>query len=169
MASAAAVGNENISVVGIGDLKISTDPGHTIITYALGSCLGVAVYDSTAQVGGLLHVMLPLSTIDPEKARQKPFMYVDTGLPRLFLECYKLGAQKGRMVVKVAGGATLQGNVENQFQIGKRNLVILRKMLWKNGVLIQSEDVGGSIARTMSLDLADGSVMIRSSGKQWEL
>src|SRR5919109_4013944 len=94
-------------IVGVADMKISVQPGDQLITYALGSCLGIAIHDPVAKVGGLLHVMLPLSTIDPAKAAENPSMFVDTGVPQLFISCYKAGAQKHRLVVKVAGGASV--------------------------------------------------------------
>jgi chemotaxis protein CheD len=152
-------------VVGVADMRISASPEDSLVTYALGSCLGVAIHDPIAHVGGLFHVMLPLSTIDPSKAAENPFMFVDTGLPRLFRESYMAGAKKERLVVKVAGGARANGNGdEDYFGIGKRNLIMLRQLLWKNGVLIKSLDVAGNISRTMSLDIGTGVVLIRSNG-----
>ena len=152
-------------IVGVADMKIATQSGDELITYALGSCLGITLYDPVAQVGGLLHVMLPLSTIDPAKAKDNPCMFVDTGVPRLFLDCYKAGAQKQRVVVKVAGGASVHPNEEEDlFQIGKRNFVMLRKLLWKNGVLLKAHDVGGSHSRTMSLDITTGTVSLKIQG-----
>ncbi|MGC8833704.1 MAG: chemotaxis protein CheD [Armatimonadota bacterium] len=154
-----------IHVVGIADMKVSGNGSDILITHALGSCLGIAVYDPIARVGGLLHVMLPLSTVDPERAKENPYMFVDTGVPRLFLECYKAGAKKQRIVVKVAGGATSYGSEEDDiFQIGKRNIIMLRKLLWKNGVLIEACDVGGAESRTMSLEIGTGIVTVRSNG-----
>ncbi len=97
-------------------------------------------------------------------------MFVDTGVPRLFLESYKLGAQKARLVVKVAGGASTQGHPDDDyFQIGKRNILMLRKLLWKNGVLIKAEDVGGTASRTMTLNLSDGSVVLKIHGAEQTL
>ena len=152
-------------VVGIADMKLSTSRGDQLSTHALGSCLGITVFDPVAGVGGMLHVMLPQSSIDPEKATENPHMFVDSGVPRLFIEAYKLGAQKSRMHLKVAGGASTQGiGDEDYFQIGKRNIVMLRKLLWKNGVMITAEDVGGTSSRTMLLDLADGSVSLKVQG-----
>lgn len=152
-------------IVGVADMKIATQPGDELITYALGSCLGITLYDPVARVGGLLHVMLPLSTIDPAKATDNPCMFVDTGVPRLFLDCYKAGAQKQRVVVKVAGGASVHQNEEDDlFQIGKRNFVMLRKLLWKNGVLLKAHDVGGTHSRTMSLDIETGAVSLKIQG-----
>jgi chemotaxis protein CheD len=109
--------------------------------------------------------MLPSSAIDPAKGAENPCMVVDTGLPSLFHECYKAGALKQRLIVKVAGGACVNGDSDNDyFQIGKRNFVVLRQLLWKNGVLIKAHDVGGSCSRTLSLDIASGQVSIRSNG-----
>lgn len=152
-------------VVGIADMKISKQPGDELVTYALGSCLGIAIYDPVACVGGLLHVMLPLSTIDPTKAAANPCMFVDTGVPKLFLDAYKAGAAKQRLQVRVAGGAYTGDNEEqDHFQIGKRNVIMLRKLLWKNGVILHAQDVGGTQSRTMSLVIGTGEVTLRSSG-----
>jgi chemotaxis protein CheD len=153
-------------IIGVADMKISSNREDTLITHALGSCLGITVYDPVAGVGGLLHVMLPLSTIDPAKAAENPYMFVDTGVPKLFLESYKAGAKKERLVVKVAGGASTHAKEEDDyFQIGKRNFIMLRKLLWKNGVLIQAHDVGGTKSRTMSMDLNTGEVKLRINGE----
>jgi chemotaxis protein CheD len=154
-----------VHTVGVADMVVSKEPDDSIVTHALGSCLGISVHDPVAQVGGLLHVMLPLSTIDPAKAAENPHMFVDTGVPRLFLECYKLGAQKSRVVLKVVGGACAKANPEDDyFEIGKRNFVMLRKLLWKNGVLIKAHDVGGSHSRTMSLHVGSGDVTLQING-----
>jgi chemotaxis protein CheD len=156
--------------VGIADMIVSRTPDDVIVTYALGSCLGITVYDPVVRVGGMLHAMLPTCATDPEKAQKNPFMFVDTGVPKLFLESYKLGAKKERLIVKVAGGACVNKTEdEDHFQIGKRNFLMLRKLLWKNGVLIKAEDVGGQNARTMSLSLADGEIIIRSNGADTRL
>lgn len=152
-------------IVGIADMKHSNSREDSIVTHALGSCLGITIFDPSTGVGGMLHVMLPQSSIDPDKAAENPFMFVDSGVPRLFMEAYKLGAQKGRLEVRVAGGASTHGNPDDDyFQIGKRNVVMLRKLLWKNGVMIKAEEVGGTASRTMTLDLATGEVRLRING-----
>jgi chemotaxis protein CheD len=146
-------------------MKLSSSRDDSIITYALGSCLGITVYDPVTLCGGMLHVMLPTSTIDAVKAAENPYMFVDTGVPRLFLECYRIGGKKERLIVKAAGGACSGGNEEDDyFQIGKRNFVTLRKLLWKNGVLLKTYEVGGNQSRTMTLDLATGEVSLRVNG-----
>ncbi len=149
-------------VVSIADLKVSNSPGDTLITYALGSCIGLAVYDPVAKVGGLLHFMLPDSTLDDERAKTKPEMFADTGIPLLFKSCYRLGAEKKRMVVKVAGGASVL-NDENYFRIGQKNITALRKILWRNNVMIDGEDTGKNCNRTVRLELATGRFTVKSS------
>lgn len=157
-------------IVGVADMKISAKKGDLIVTHALGSCLGITIHDPVACVGGMLHVMLPLSTIDSAKAAENPCMFVDTGVPKLFIECYKAGARKERLEVKVAGGACVNGNTANDyFQIGKRNFTMLRKLLWKNGVLLKASDVGGSFPRTMSLEIGNGEVILKMNGNQKRL
>lgn len=152
-------------IVGVADMKISNQVGDEIITFALGSCIGITLYDPVARVGGMVHVMLPSSGIDPAKANANPSMFVDTGVPRLFLESYKLGAVKNRLEVTAAGGACTNGSEDDDyFQIGKRNITILRKLLWKNGIVLAANDMGGTAARTMALQIGTGLVTIRSNG-----
>jgi chemotaxis protein CheD len=155
-------------IVGIGEMAISGEPAMQLRTFALGSCLGITVYDPVAGIGGLVHVMLPASIIDPEKARRTPSVFVDTGVPELFRACYRAGAVKERMIVKVAGGS-FGGDDEqtDTFQVGKRNLLTLRKLLWKNGVLIRAEEVGGQrTSRNMTLRIATGDVVVSANGRE---
>ena len=153
-------------IVGMADLKVTDQPDETLITYALGSCLGIIVHDPVARVAGLLHVMLPSSEIDAAKAKIQPAMFVDTGVPLLFKECYRLGARKERMTVSVAGGSFAgKSDADDSFQIGKRNMIALRKLLWKNGVLISADETGGvQQSRTMSVQVATGLVSLRTNG-----
>jgi len=149
------------TVVGVSDLKVSSNVNEIIITYALGSCLGIAMYDPIIKVGGLLHVMLPLSKADSKKAIAKPAMYIDTGLNLLLNKLYMMGVKKENLEISVAGGASMGKNgKEDFFKIGKRNFTVFRKLLWKNGFMIKNQDVGGRIARTMTLHLANGTVTI---------
>ncbi len=152
-------------VVGVGDCKITADPESELITYALGSCIAVAIWDPVARVAGLLHFMLPDSAVDRASGgRDAPFRYADTGTPMLFRSAYDRGAEKRRLVVRIAGGAAVfdDGGI---FNIGQRNLAALRKILWKAGVLVQAEDVGGAVSRTVRLHNADGRFMIRCAGE----
>lgn len=154
-------------VVAVGDMKIGRD-ADLIVTHALGSCLGLVVYDPVEKVGGLLHAMLPLSKINPAKAEANPYMFVDTGVPALFKALYEIGGQKSRMVVKAAGCGNPLGKHE-MFKIGERNHTILKKLLWKNNMLLETEDVGGTASRTVHLDVATGQTVISSNGQKRNL
>jgi chemotaxis protein CheD len=148
-------------IVGVGEMWVSNKVEEMIVTYALGSCLGVTLYDPVANVGGLLHGMLPLSKADPAKAKRKPTMYIDTGFANLLEACYDLGAQKKHLVISVAGGASMkQDRSSDYFKIGKRNFTVLRKLLWKNALMIDYQDVGGNRSRTMALHVSNGLVTI---------
>ncbi len=151
--------------VGVGDCQLSNQPGNVLITYALGSCLAVLVHDPQASVGGLLHFMLPESQIDPEKAGRQPFMFADTGIPLLFRRAYEMGADKRRMVVAVAGGSQMM-DLEGTFNIGKRNYMAMRKIFWKAGVLVQAEEVGGTVSRTVRLEVGSGRIFLRQGGER---
>lgn len=155
-------------IVDIADLQVTDDARVTLVTYSLGSCIGVAIWDPRARVGGMLHYMLPDSSLSPEKAKAKPAMFADTGIAALFHATYKIGAAKKNIVVKIAGGSSLLDD-NGVFNIGKRNYIMLRKIFWKNGILIEAEDVGGSLSRTVRLDVATGRFMVKSRGRETEL
>lgn len=156
------------TTIGISDMKVSNRPEDVLVTYSLGSCVGLALYDPVVRVGGMIHCMLPLSRIDPEKARANPYMFTDTGVPALIRAVLELGADRRRLVAKVAGAAApLQDN--GVFNIGERNYVVLRKVLWKNDILIAAEEVGGTKARTLYLFIDTGRTTIKSGGQEVEL
>lgn len=150
-------------VVGVADFKVTDNPEDVIVTYALGSCLAVVVYDPVARVGGLLHFMLAESSIDPRKAEVRPAMFADTGIPLLFKSCYKLGAEKRRMTVKVTGGSTILDR-ENRFRIGHKNIAAVRKIFWRNKVFVDGEDTGGDFNRTVRLDMSTGITTVSNAG-----
>ena len=156
-------------IVGVAEMAVSRDSRDVLVTHALGSCLGIAVHDPEARVGGLLHVMLPSSRSCPEKAAANPFMFVDTATPLFFRRVYEEGGEKGRLKVRVAGGASSRGEGEDLFAIGRRNIVMLRKLFWKNGIIVASQDVGGAAPRTLSLEIETGRTWLKSGGKRWEL
>lgn len=145
-------------------MKVSDDPEVTLVTHSLGSCIGLAVYDPVAKIGGMLHYMLPDSELDTRKAKKSPLMFADTGIPILFKSCYKLGAVKSRMIIKVAGGSQVM-DASGVFNIGKRNYAALRKIFWRNNVLIDAEDIGGTVNRTMRLSVATGELSLKVSGQ----
>jgi chemotaxis protein CheD len=155
-------------IVGVADCKISSDRETALVTYALGSCIGIAIYDPLTQVGGMLHFMLPESSLDPGKAKANPYMFADTGVPLLFRRAYGEGADKRRLVVRIAGGAQVIAG-GTMFNIGKRNYLAVRKLLWKSGVLIHAEAVGGNESRTLKLDVGTGRVSLRTAAGHEEV
>jgi chemotaxis protein CheD len=120
------------------------------------------------KIGGLLHAMLPLCKINPEKAANNPFMFVESGVAQLLTELFNMGAQKKRVVIKAAGCGNPIGNNE-MFKIGERNFTILKKLLWKNNMLLAGNDVGGTKSRTVYFDISSGEITISSKGEKWVL
>jgi chemotaxis protein CheD len=155
-------------VVGISERCFSCTPGDLIVTHALGSCVGVAIHDPVSNVGGILHYMLPLSSLDMDKAKANPFMFGDSGIPAFFKEAYALGAVKDRIRVVIAGGARVIESVQTM-DIGSRNVVIARKLFWKNSILIAAEDVEGNRPRTMFLEVGSGKTWFTTRGEVHEL
>ena len=154
-------------VVGIAEMAVSNNQNVTLTTYSLGSCLGIAIYDPVVKAGGLLHIMLPDSTIDPAKAAKQPSMFVDTGVPALFRAAYQLHAEKHRMIISVAGGAQIM-DAGGFFNIGSRTFDALTRLFAEHGLKIQAEQVGGLVNRTMHLNLATGEVRLKISGQPQE-
>lgn len=152
-------------IVGVADMKVSNNPAEDVITYSLGSCIGLVIYDPVVRVGGILHYMLPESAIAKEKAVQKPFMFADTGIPRLFKTAYAMGAMKPRIKIFVAGGAEILDQ-NGFFNIGKRNYLALKKMFFKNKVMIDKQEVGGNINRTVRIEIASGDIFLKTSGSK---
>lgn len=149
-------------IVGISDMKMSKDPNDQIITYSLGSCLGIVLYDKTIKAASMLHVMLPDSSIErvsKESTFFNHYKFVDTGIPKMMEEFQKLGANKRGLKLAVFGGARVF-KTKDHFNIGKRNYVALRKNIWKFGLLISKEHVGGDVHRTVSIDVDTGLVTL---------
>jgi chemotaxis protein CheD len=153
-------------ILGVGDFDASNKQEDTIKTYALGSCVGVVMVDPKAKVGGMIHLALPDSNINPAKAKQHPGYFADTGIPSLIRDMQKRGyIGKGRgLVVKIAGGANILDS-NNTFNIGKRNVLAIKKILWGLGLWVVAEDVGGSFSRTISVELRTGKVEIFCPGR----
>jgi chemotaxis protein CheD len=157
-----------VIVVGVAACQTSREPDATLVTFALGSCVGVAMHDPTTSAGGLLHVLLPDSSLDAEKAAKNPAMFADTGIPALVEQCTRLGIPKTRLRIWLAGGASIMDEREI-FKIGKRNQMAVRKALWKAGLMVYSEDLGGTAPRTVRLELRTGTFWVNSAGKSQEL
>lgn len=154
--------NKNTIIVNVSDAKLSNNPSVILATYSLGSCIGVCLHDAVIGVGGLFHYQLPDSSINPERALENPFMFADTGLKILINQMRSMGIRKENLNVTVAGGASI-AIAPKGFDVGKRNHLAIRKILWKLGVPIRKEDVGGSCPRNVYLDIANGQVTIKQT------
>ena len=155
-------------VIGIGELAVSNDPSGRITTHAVGSCIAVCAFDPVAGVAGMLHFLLPEASINPDRASAYPAAFADTGIPLLFQRAYARGLVKQRAIVKLVGGADMAQTV-GAFNTGARNLFAARNLLWRNGVFIAAEDVGGTDARTVHMSVRDGRVQVISGRSQKEL
>lgn len=150
-------------IVGIADMKMAQNEG-MLITYALGSCIGICLYDPLIRLAALVHVMLPLNM---ETGRRSPLKYADTGIRETLKKMQEKGALQNRIVAKIAGGAKMfdvpgGGSLGN---IGQRNIESTHLVLRKEGIRLLREDVGGSTARTLLFDAASGQACVRSYGK----
>lgn len=152
-------------IVQVSDARISSDPASVLVTYSLGSCIAVAVYDPALPLGGMIHFQLPESSMDPERARKDPFMFADSGLEVLLNKMVQMGGSKSRFIVKIAGGASMKTGPKG-FDIGKRNFLAVRKVFWQHGLLLKGQDCGGSVPRNLYLRIQDGAVVVKANGTE---
>lgn len=155
-------------VVNIADMKISANTEDVLVTYSLGSCVAVVVYDPYKKIGGMIHIMLPESGIEREKDNLNPMKYVDLGVPVLYKELFKYGCKRGVLITSVIGGSNVMDK-NKFFNIGERNYLAVRKILWRNNVMINKEDVGGSKSRTVRLHIGSGKVVVSNASEEYEL
>ena len=153
--------NENKLIVGIADMKMA-QKGERLITYALGSCIGICLYDPQIKLAAMVHIMLP---INMEAGRKNTFKYADTGIRETLNQMVAKGAVKGRITAKIAGGARMfEVNGGTLGSIGQRNSESVHQVLRRENIRLLWEDVGGKVARTMEFDSATGNGIIRSYG-----
>jgi chemotaxis protein CheD len=151
--------------VGIGEFVVSNVTTEVIVTHALGSCIAVCIWDQGTGVGGLLHFLLPDAAINPERARTQPATFANSGMPLLFQAAYAIGLDKRRCRVRLVGGAEVAGiGKAGALNVGKRNLLAARSILWRHGLLVEGEVTGGTIPRSVSLRLSDGAIDVTSGG-----
>jgi chemotaxis protein CheD len=155
--------------IGLGERVVSKNPLDVLVAYGLGSCLGICMFDPVRRVSGLLHAVLPQRTngSDPYNAK-----YVDSGIEGLLDEMVKAGADKRRIVVRMAGGANMlvASGLSNTFDIGTRNINSARGTFQRLGMPLKAEDVGGNLGRTVRVYVADGRMTVRIlNGKEQEL
>lgn len=148
-------------VIGVGDMAVSNNRLVTLSTYALGSCIGVVAYDPVVKVGGILHMMLPDSSISPDKAQTQPAMFADTGLPLFFRSLVGLKAERARMRLFVTGGACVLSS-HDAFKIGERNTKATLDFLAANGYRVSRNVTGGTTNRTVHLEIGNGAMILKT-------
>ncbi len=157
-----------VHVVGVADMRLSDQPGDVIVTHALGSCIAIALHDGAVPVGGILHFMLPIAAVNLEKAADNPYIFADTGIPAFFRAAFAKGASRDQLRVFMVGGAQLVDQ-RDFFAIGRRNQVMARKIFWKSNLMIDKEHVGGTVARTLYLEVGSGRTWIKTPREEIEL
>jgi chemotaxis protein CheD len=150
--------------VGMADYKVGRAPA-TIISYGLGSCIGITLYDSVTKIGGLLHIMLPDST--QARSNENPAKFADTGLDIMLKDVLALGASRQRLVAKIAGGAQMFqfANATDIMRVGQRNADAVKKILGELNIRMIAEDTGGNYGRTVQIDLETGNYKIKTIDK----
>lgn len=141
-------------------MAVSNNANITVSTYALGSCIGVVAYDPFVSVGGILHIMLPDSSLSPDKAVGQPSMFADTGWKVFWEALQSLRAEKRRVKIVLAGGASVLSQ-SDMFKIGERNATAIHTILEREGIPVFAEELGGLNNRTLHLTLKTGSVGIK--------
>lgn len=150
--------------VGMADYKVGSAPA-TIISYGLGSCIGISIYDPQTKIGGLLHIMLPDST--QSRPSENPAKFADTGIPLMLADILQLGASRSRLVAKLAGGAQMFAfaNATDIMRVGARNAAAAKKNLQDLRIPVLAEDTGGTYGRTVQIDLATGIYKVKTIDK----
>ena len=150
--------------VGMADYKVGRNPD-SLISYGLGSCVGIALFDSTAKVGGLAHIMLPDST--QARSADNLAKFADTALPVMLNEIIKLGGLKSRIIAKIAGGSQMFTftNTTDIMRVGERNADAVRAVLKKLEIKVIAEDTGGNYGRTVELKLDTGIFRVKTIDK----
>jgi chemotaxis protein CheD len=152
--------------VKIADLAVQKGQG-VLVTFGLGSCVGIALYDQKVKIGGLAHILLHDSTkfIRPNVTDVNPAKFADTAIPHMLDMMVKMGAQKSSIIAKIAGGASLFNFKSESGNVGDKNIESVRSKLKELGLRIVFEDVGGKHGRTMRLFVDTGEVTISTAGK----
>ena len=149
-------------IIGIADMKMAKGEG-MLVTYALGSCIGICLHDPVLKLGALVHIMLP---VNMEAGRKTPMKYADTGIRETLRLMESKGANRNRITAKIAGGAKMFETGNNSLgNIGQRNIESVRLNLKKEGIRLLKEDVGGTVARTLLFDVNSGLGCVRSYGR----
>lgn len=153
----------NVRVVLIGEMLVSNAPDDVLVAFGLGSCVAVCLYDPMAQVGGMLHALLPAMPTGGKPAGS-PAIFADQGVPMLIDSLLKLGAKRAWMVAKLCGGAWMLNapGLDGRLDVGPLNVRAVEAALRAADIRIQAQATGGNVGRTVRLYLADGKVTVKT-------
>ncbi|MDR0851776.1 MAG: chemotaxis protein CheD [Clostridiales Family XIII bacterium] len=153
-------------VIGISDYNTSRSP-NILVTYALGSCVGISLYDDHTKIGGMSHIMLPDSSMIKDSANVDRMRFADTAIADLVDAMVILGADRNRITAKIAGGANMfaMGGDSVIARIGDRNVESVKAQLNSLGIPLLAEDTGADFGRTVFFELETGKIRVQSLGK----
>lgn len=161
--------NSRTVIIGVGELYVSNNAEEVIKTLALGSCVAFLVYEPKSHTAGMAHIALSNSSLSPESAKTLPGRFADTGIPALMNKMCSFSKTNKGFIIKLVGGANV-AKMNDHFNIGKRNILAIKKILWQNNLASIGEDLGGRISRTVSLDVQTGAVSLQSPGRpNWSI
>ena len=157
---------DNVRTVSIGEIVVSDAPEDVLVSYGVGSCVAVCLYDPVARVGGMLHALLPTAP-DGNKGRSRLTKFVDQGMGLLIEALLEVGARRGRLIAQLCGGARVLSapGFDGSLDIGERNVLAAERALRAAGLRIRAQATGGQIGRTVKFYIADGQVTLRSLGR----
>ncbi|MCD6503401.1 MAG: chemotaxis protein CheD [Thermoplasmata archaeon] len=157
--------NEKYKIIGMGDVGFGID-NEVLVTLALGSCVALAIYDPKANVAGLTHIMQPCSR---GGGAGKPGKYADTAVPYMLRNLITMGASRGNLVAKIAGGATMFPYVDVSESIGKKNVDAVKSELKKYEIELIAEDTLGNVGRSVKFYVATGKMVIKTKDCIYEI
>ncbi|HEY3325192.1 MAG TPA: chemotaxis protein CheD [Planctomycetota bacterium] len=154
--------------VGVGELYVSRNSNEILTTYGLGSCVAVAAYDGAACVGGLAHIQLSEPRGPADREAESVWAYAEYGVPELISQMYSAGATRQRLNIALAGGAIV-ADPDRYFQIGRKNILAVKRVLWQHGLIPSRQALGGTHWRTVKLHVSTGRISIQSPEGHEEL
>ena len=154
----------NTLFLGVGDYGVTNNPDEVLKTMALGSCVGFIVLEPRSRTVGMAHIALSDSKINVEQASKQPGRFADTAVPALLNLVYQHSKTKSNYIIKLVGGAQV-AKMNDTFNIGKRNILAIKKILWQMKLAPVAEDLGGQISRTVTVEVSTGKVILHSPGR----
>jgi chemotaxis protein CheD len=153
-----------IIFLGVGDFGATNNPDEVLKTMALGSCVGLIVLEPASRTVGMAHIALPDSSINRTMAQKQAGRFADTAVPALLNLIEQQSKTRKDYIIKLVGGAQV-ARMKDTFNIGKRNILAVKKILWQMRLAPIAEDLGGQISRTVTVEAGTGKVILHSPGR----